>query len=167
MVYKGIEVSFRPLVHCTSLRPKSSLLITADMATAPIIAVADPILVAHPLPYAESDSSDPTLGKAESDQSSVKETSTLNDTKAPLAATTRPPSRLVDLFRFSRRKSQSFDLDSIATQPSVFDDAEVAKYNAPHPKWEGLQHFDPSFRWTWREERALVRKMDLRVAACE
>lgn len=73
------------------------------------------------------------------------------------------------------------DPDAIATQPSVFDEPGWEAY-APPPRYENAhvcrprasppsclaavltrQRFDPDHRWTWREERKLVRKIDLRI----
>lgn len=58
-------------------------------------------------------------------------------------------------------------LDQIATQPSIYDDPRLGKYFAPHPKYENLHRFDPSERWTWREEMVHYYAMDLQpLSAC-
>ncbi|PVI06677.1 major facilitator superfamily transporter [Periconia macrospinosa] len=62
-------------------------------------------------------------------------------------------------------KSEQYDLDAIATQPSIWDNENVEELKRLyiHPKWENLSAFDPSFRWTWREERAVRRKVDWKI----
>ncbi|KAL4863234.1 hypothetical protein BDV12DRAFT_202318 [Aspergillus spectabilis] len=62
-------------------------------------------------------------------------------------------------------RKEAHDLDAIATQPSIWDSEKVEEYKNSyiHPRWENWSAFDPSFRWTWREERAVRRKVDLKI----
>ena len=45
------------------------------------------------------------------------------------------------------------DLDTIATQPSVFGDPAGLKAYCPPPSYENAHRFDPAVCWTWREEK--------------
>ncbi|KAI4865708.1 major facilitator superfamily transporter [Hypoxylon rubiginosum] len=62
-------------------------------------------------------------------------------------------------------KGDVYDLDGIATQPSIWDSEHVEEYKERyiHPQWENWSAFDPKFRWTWREERAVRRKVDWKI----
>ncbi|KAI5456037.1 major facilitator superfamily domain-containing protein [Mariannaea sp. PMI_226] len=70
---------------------------------------------------------------------------------------------LTEKRRFWFQGRSDNDLDAIATQPSVFDDPETADKYKPRADWENLSRFDPLARWTWREENALVRKIDFKI----
>lgn len=67
--------------------------------------------------------------------------------------------------KFWWQRSNKLDGEAIATQESVYDDAELAKRYQPRPDWENIHRFDPLARWTWNEEIKLVRKIDLRIMA--
>lgn len=54
--------------------------------------------------------------------------------------------------RFAFWRKDRRDMDSIATQPSVFDDTTTLEKYRPPPSYENAHRFDPSARWTWREE---------------
>lgn len=46
---------------------------------------------------------------------------------------------------------------------SVFDDPELAGYYTPPDSYEGKHRFDPLARWTVEEEKAIVKKLDIKV----
>lgn len=64
---------------------------------------------------------------------------------------------------FWNRQKQHIDLDSVATQPSVYDVEELAPQYWPRDDYENLHRFDPSLRWTWKEEFKIIRKLDFRI----
>ncbi|KAK0655033.1 major facilitator superfamily domain-containing protein [Cercophora newfieldiana] len=64
---------------------------------------------------------------------------------------------------FSSDKGKEQDADGIATQRSVFDDPDLAGQYLPRSDWENIHRFDPNARWTWREEQALVRRIDWKI----
>ncbi|CAK7215104.1 hypothetical protein SCUCBS95973_002365 [Sporothrix curviconia] len=66
-------------------------------------------------------------------------------------------------FWWQRRKGKGYDPENIATLPSVFDDPDMADKYQPPDNWENTKRFDPTARWTWGEEYALLRKIDLRI----
>ncbi len=81
---------------------------------------------------------------------------TPGDEKAPeIAVSELPLGEPIDTgAQYFWQKSKPVDLDAIATQRSVYDDPELAKQYKPRADWENLHRFDPSARWTWREEKA-------------
>ncbi|KAJ7597353.1 major facilitator superfamily domain-containing protein [Mycena floridula] len=72
-----------------------------------------------------------------------------------------PVPRSGSLFQWWKRST--VDLDSIATQASVFDDPVTLEVYRPPPQYENAHRFDPDARWTYREERAIIRKIDTRI----
>ncbi|KAL6706500.1 hypothetical protein ACN47E_005439 [Coniothyrium glycines] len=73
---------------------------------------------------------------------------------------------LLRLFRIRKGpRSAKYDLDAVATQPSIWDsdNVEELKKTYIHSEWENWSAFDPSFRWSWREENAVRRKVDWKI----
>ncbi|KAF4122228.1 Major Facilitator Superfamily [Geosmithia morbida] len=92
-----------------------------------------------------------------------KQLATTTTVAAELESSTKPNTLgAIILQTLGFRKKDSMDLDGIATQPSIWDSENVEEYKKSyiHPQWENWASFDPSFRWTWREERSVRRKVD-------
>ena len=73
------------------------------------------------------------------------------------ASTQGPISAIASLFRSAADLREP---DGVATQPSVYDDPNLANFYRPSPQYENLHRFDPAERWTWAEETRLIRKLD-------
>ncbi|OCH95684.1 MFS general substrate transporter [Obba rivulosa] len=93
------------------------------------------------------------LKSGDSDKGELSPTISVATLGAPVEPEPRKP--------FWRRPKR--ELDNIATQPSVFDDPVTLEVYRPPPAYENVHRFDPDARWTWREEYAIVRKIDWRV----
>ncbi|KAI0756304.1 MFS general substrate transporter [Daedaleopsis nitida] len=98
--------------------------------------------------------------EAEALDNATKESFSPNETSAEVPVLSSP----VTIRR--RRpfwKKPKYELDSVATQPSVFDDHVTLEIYRPPSSWENAHRFDPNARWTWREENRIVRKIDFKV----
>ncbi|KAF8551765.1 allantoate permease [Imleria badia] len=62
-----------------------------------------------------------------------------------------------------KRTKLHHDPDAIATRRSVFDDLHLAPFYWPKKDYENIHRFDPSARWTYREQKALLRKIDWKI----
>ncbi|KAG6811823.1 hypothetical protein H0H92_005682 [Tricholoma furcatifolium] len=74
-----------------------------------------------------------------------------------------PPPFKWSNYLYRRNRNKEFDLDTTATRRSVYDDPVLAKHYWPKPDYEGIHRFDAMARWTLREEKELVTKIDWRV----
>ena len=81
-----------------------------------------------------------------------------------------PKGDLYDLDAVSFSRSNKVDEPctdhaQVATQPSIWDNnnVEELKNLYIHPQWENWSAFDPGFRWSWREENAVWRKVDWKI----
>lgn len=61
-----------------------------------------------------------------------------------------------------RKRTDRPSNDAIATQESVFDGPHGIHYR-PGPDWENSAYFDPSFRWTYLEQKKALRSSDLKI----
>ncbi|KAG9075884.1 hypothetical protein FRC06_009841, partial [Ceratobasidium sp. 370] len=62
--------------------------------------------------------------------------------------------------RWWQRNTVNVDPDSIATQPSVFDDPKTLEIYRPPAVYENAHRFDPDARWTWREEKVIINQLE-------
>ncbi|KAI4526624.1 major facilitator superfamily domain-containing protein [Schizophyllum commune] len=92
-------------------------------------------------------------------------TTVSEDTKSDIKDTGAPPlgAPIDKSGGIWRRGKPRLDLDSVATQLSVFDDPAGLEAYRPPPQYENAHRFDPDARWTWREEKRLIRKIDIKI----
>lgn len=141
--------------------------------------------MSRPAPVAHSDTSGSNPSPTESlksfeadgtlvtspDQEKIKEFDSLNSSiydvrsAGPLAPadvqTSTPGFALLCLLGIKKRSTLP-DQDAIATPESVYDTPHAHHY-VPSESWENIAAFDPSFRWTYREQKKLLRKTDLKI----
>ncbi|KAG5638011.1 hypothetical protein H0H81_002279 [Sphagnurus paluster] len=123
-----------------------------------------PVDQKEPLPSPTPSTQRSSLEKKplEIDSKSLESTGDLEDAEPK-------PFKLYD-WLFRRYLIKAVNLDSTATRRSVYDDPTLAEHYWPKADYENLHRFDPKARWTLREEKALVRKIDWKVmlwGACD
>ncbi|KAG8740042.1 hypothetical protein FRC10_004800 [Ceratobasidium sp. 414] len=92
----------------------------------------------------------------------ARQASTASTSSASLEGKNDGPLDNKDTFAFEGgevpgQTSSTFDGEHI------FEDQTLGKYFVPIPEYEGMHRFDPKATWTEAEERAVVRKIDLRI----
>ncbi|GAA6038163.1 hypothetical protein JCM8097_005772 [Rhodosporidiobolus ruineniae] len=125
----------------------------------------DPSLAVQPALPKDKSASDEDLPRAK--ERSNSQASSISDVKsrAPLADPDGEPPSVGAAFLQSlglKKRAKVYDLDAVATQESVFD-GPLAEHYTLHEKYENKEAFDPSFRWTYREDRAVTRKVDIKI----
>ncbi|GAA6003821.1 uncharacterized protein JCM10292_003398 [Rhodotorula paludigena] len=134
----------------------------------PTVADVD-VLPAQPPLHSQhsSGSTSPNSEKRRDSDFDKSETSSIATSRAPLAPASEegytPGAALLHHLHIRRRKAH-LELDAVATQESVYD-GPLADHYKPAPEWENIEHFDPSLRWTHREERSVRRKIDFKILA--
>ncbi|THH12286.1 hypothetical protein EW146_g7763 [Bondarzewia mesenterica] len=96
-----------------------------------------------------------SLSESPIDEKQSIDNSSFNEKPLPLGAP------IDDHLPFWQRPKK--DINAIATQPSVFDDPASLETYRPPPNYENTHRFDPRARWTWREEKIIVRKIDIKI----
>ncbi|KAI0305175.1 allantoate permease [Multifurca ochricompacta] len=123
-----------------------------------------PVLVEHVQPVVQSVVASPSRSASLSSGYSIDKDKSNKDAHSvsvtDLAEPDEEGTRFTD-WLLSRKARP--DPDSVATVRSVYDDPLLAKHYWPKDTYENLHRFDPSARWTHREEQVLVRKIDWKV----
>ncbi|KFY37244.1 hypothetical protein V495_07273 [Pseudogymnoascus sp. VKM F-4514 (FW-929)] len=110
--------------------------------------------------WSKAKASSPSNGEGSLSDSS---SGTATDKKVNVSVDSLPLAETAAVQKYWWSKKEKHDPDAIATQPSVYDDPDVAKLYQPRDDYENLHRFDPTARWTWREEWAVVRKVDIKI----
>ncbi|BGP43488.1 hypothetical protein JCM10449v2_007523 [Rhodotorula kratochvilovae] len=137
------------------------------MTSSRVVPADEPTSTPYLYPDTVLPSTDVKEERLSSDDGKKSDDGSIYDVSAapPLAASPEEPPTLgqaiLHLFRIKPRKA-ALDLDAVATQESVFD-GPLALHYLPHPKWENNAAFDPAFRWSYRDEQAITRKVDWKI----